>query len=65
MRYISIVGLLMVFTAGAFALNVGDLQPGLERYTIDNSGDYLGPWLDIQDYLDDGKVVVTSCWKQS
>jgi hypothetical protein len=65
MRYLLTTAVFVVFTVGAPAIIVGDTQPGLERYTIDDSADYLGPILNIQTYLDAGKVVVTSHWKQS
>jgi hypothetical protein len=54
-----------LFALNVFALDVGDEQPGLDGYTIDNSADYLGPWLDIETYLNDGKCVVATHWKQS
>ncbi len=65
MKYALLTAIFMVFAVGTSAVLVGDEQPGLVRYTIDNSADYLGPLLDIEDYLDAGKVVVTSHWKQS
>ena len=65
MRYLTVIGVLMVIAVGASALNVGDAQPGLDGYLIDDSGDYLGEWLDIEDYLNAGKVVVVVHWKRS
>ncbi len=65
MKYITVVGILLLFAVGAFALSVGDNAPGLDGYLIDDSADYLGDFLDIQTYLDDGKVVVVVHWKQS
>lgn len=63
MRYLLLTAVL--FAAAAYALDVGDPQPGLANYSIDDSADYLGPWLDIEDYINDGKVVVVTHWKQS
>ncbi len=51
--------------AVASNLEVGDTMPGLDGTLIDDSADYLGDPLDIQTYLDDGKAVVVSHWKQS
>jgi hypothetical protein len=65
MRYVLAFTATLLFAAGAFALAVGDQQPGLANYSIDNSADYLGPWLDIETYLNNGKVVVVTHWKQS
>jgi len=65
MRYIFVIFVTVVLTNGAFALDVGDPQPGLDGDSIDDSADYLGPWLDIQDYLDAGRIVVVSHWVQS
>lgn len=62
---IVVLGVMLFVSFGAFALNVGDPHPGLDGYSIDNSADYHGPWLDIQDYLDAGKCVIASHWKQS
>ena len=65
MRYVLVCAIGALVATGVFALDVGDPQPGLDGYTIDDSDDYLGPPLDIQDYLDDGKVVVVVHWRQS
>ena len=65
MRYFFIIFVTVLLANGAYALDVGDQQPGLDGDTIDDSDNYLGPFLDIQDYLDDGKFVVVSHWKQS
>ncbi|UCE27012.1 MAG: hypothetical protein JSW52_11795 [Candidatus Coatesbacteria bacterium] len=65
MRWVLVFITGLLFALNAFALDVGDEQPGLANYSIDDSADYHGPWLDIQDYLDAGKIVVVSHWKQS
>jgi hypothetical protein len=66
MRYYLIILIISLFPSGIFALEVGDTQPGLEGYSIDDIGpDYHGPWLDIQDYLDEGKCIVVVHWKLS
>lgn len=65
MRYVLVFTATLLLAVGAFALAMGDQQPGLANYTIDDSADYHGPWLDIETYLNAGKCVVASCWKQS
>jgi hypothetical protein len=65
MRYVLAFTTALLFAAGAFGLAVGDQQPGLANYSIDNSADYHGPWLDIETYLNAGKCVVVTHWKQS
>jgi hypothetical protein len=65
MRWVLVFTTAFLFALSVFALDVGDQQPGLANYSIDDSADYRGPWLDIQDYLDAGKIVVASHWVQS
>ena len=65
MRHFFIIFVTVFLANGAYALDVGDPHPGLDGDTIDDSDNYLGPFLDIQDYLDDGKFVVVSHWAQS
>ncbi|MCP4231427.1 MAG: hypothetical protein GY771_14940 [bacterium] len=66
MKYVILTAVLSFFGTYVIALEVGDNQPGLDGYSIDDVGpDYHGPWLDIQDYLDDGKCIVVVHWKLS
>ncbi len=60
MRYISIVGLLMIFVAGASALLVGETNPPLNRPEVVTVGGAYGANVNIDTLTGNGTVVLVS-----